>query len=255
MQLMRQQSGFTLIELMISMTIGLIVIAAATTIVVTNMGAQRDSADMISLNQDMRAIANLMTRDIRRAGFLTSEPEDNGALLLANPFFDDSTVGATTDISVLDSGNCLLFSYNRDDDNPPVIDANERLGFRLSGGALQMRTEGTTNEACDTEAEWETISGPRLTFAEITFTPSVQALNVTSMQTDSDNDGVADGDDDGNGLCDATEACQTCVSGESCLYVRSISYTLIGHLNSDSNIEMSLSEVVRIRNDKFVEAL
>lgn len=252
----KPDAGYTLIELLIGSAIGLVIIGAALGLFLTNLRGQADSTKLTRLNQDLRAMMDIMVRDIRRAGFVTSQPTTNQASLQDNPFFEATTAGATTDIAILGGGDCIVYAYNRDDDNPPLVDSNERLGFRLNGNTLQMRKYGSTNENCSTGAEWETITEPEVEITAISFDmPTPTALNSTSMSTDTNGDGCMDGDSNCNEQCDDGEPCLDCVTGQSCLYIRSVDITLSGRLIDDPNVTQSITERVRIRNDKFVASL
>lgn len=255
----RSQHGVTLVELLVGLLVGLVVLGAATSAFLTSIGAQTDNLNLARLNQDMRSMMDIMTRDIRRAGFVTSDPATNNAALRNNPFFS-----ADKDIGVLSGGSCIVYSYNANDDSPPTVNSNEHFGFRLINGELQMRSSGSTNTACD-DGSWETITEPEIIMTDLTFVldgnEDDEGLNATSMATDSNGDGVMDGDtggdlgDSGNGFCDTGEACNTCQSGEACLYVRAVTITLTGQLRDDNTVSQSITQQVRLRNDKFVESL
>ena len=246
----KKQQGVTMIELLVGLLVGLVVLGAATAAFLSSLGAQTDNLGLARLNQDRRSMMDIMTRDIRRAGFVTSDPAKNSAALLNNPFFS-----ADKDIRVLNSGACIVYSYNANDDSPPVVGSNEHFGFRLNGnGVLQMRSSGTTNTSCD-DGTWESITEPEILITDLTFTLSESSLNATSMATDSNDDGVMDGDDNGNGFCDTGEACNTCQSGDACLYVRSVTISLSGEIRSDDTVTQTITQQVRLRNDKFVESL
>jgi len=267
---LKQQAGVTLVELMIGLLVGLIVLAAGTNIFITSIRGQTDNINLTRLNQDMRAMMYIMARDIRRAGFITSDPGTNFAPLQNNPFFN----GLSTDIAVHDGGGCIVYAYNRDDDvnndgvtdeTPSAVDSNERLGFRLSDGVLEMRLSGATNGNC-TDGSWQTITEPEVEITELTFTLTSTPLNVASMATDTDSDGCYDGDDQnsttassscktgnyGNNLCDTGEACNTCTTGQACLYVRNVAISLTGRLRDDNTVVQTITEQVRVRNDKYV---
>jgi type IV pilus assembly protein PilW len=220
-----------------------------------------------------------MTRDIRRAGFVTSDPATNFSMLQNNPFFD-----STNDLAIYtyNSQNCIVYSYNRDEDPdnngvmdevPPAVDDGERLGFRLyTLGKLQMRTSHTTNADC-INGSWQSITEPEVEITTLTFTLTSTPLNVTSMATDTDSDGCMDGDDAdpavasagcvtgdyGNNLCDTGEACNTCTRNGSpdpaCLYVRNVAISLTGRLSDDNTVTQTITEQVRVRNDKFLPAI
>lgn len=259
----KQQAELTLVELMIGLLVGTIIIAGGLRVFTVVIRGQSDNVKLTLLNQDMRAI---MVRDIRRGGFVTSYPENNLSSLKNNPFFDVTTIAATTNIAVHDTGSCLVYSYNRDEEEGNgtaspvgvettlVVDSNERLGFRLSTGELKMRKYGETNEDCGTGSEWESISESEVEITVLEFTVTEKELNVTSMTTDVNPvDGIMDGDDDVDGLCDVGETCTTCVTGESCLIVRNVAITLTGQLSKEPTITQTIKAFVRIRNDKFVE--
>jgi prepilin peptidase dependent protein B len=273
-----RQTGVTLVELMIGLLIGLIIVAGGLSVFSNSVRGQADNIKLSRLNQDLRAMMDIMVRDIRRAGFVTSYPDTNFASLKNNPFFS----GAVNDIAVYDVGRCLVYAYNRDDNDadnnnvvgdietPSTVDSNERLGFRLNNGKLQMRTSGTSNENCS-NGNWQTITEPEVEITGLTFSLTSTALNVTSMDTDTDGDGCYDGDDQnpttaspscktvnfGNNLCDTGESCNTCTRDNSapdpaCLYIRNVAITLTGRLLDDINVTQTITEQVRVRNDKYL---
>ncbi len=287
----KRQTGVTLVELMIGLLIGLIVVAGGLSVFITALKGQADNIKLTRLNQDLRAMMDIMVRDIRRAGFVTSHPDTYIASLQDNPFFDE-----TTDIAVLDydggSQNCILYAYNLDDDPVRVpIDPKERLGFRLnSSGELAMRvSDKLDNTTCNTEPNdrvWERITEPEVEITSLMFTLKSAKLDVSSMSTDSDNDGCYDGDDGddgddqdpitvglscktgtyGNNLCDDLCDDNLCDDkGESCnirigdgrpdharLYVRKVAISLTGRLRDDNAVTQTIAEQVRVRNDKYL---
>jgi prepilin peptidase dependent protein B len=275
--LKNHQNGLTLIELMIGLLVGAIVVAGAITVFSGSVKNSTDNINLTRLNQDLRAMMDMMERDIRRAGYVTSDPAANMSALQNNPFFNSATAGATTDISILAYGgsadNCILYAYNRDSDSPVIVDSNERLGFRLdSGGELDMRRSGTTNANC-TDGSWESITEPEVEITALTFGVVEKVLNVSSMMTDTDNDGCLNGDDQnpaaassscrtgnyGNGFCDSGEDCNTCTRDGSpdpaCLYIRTLTIMLAGRLKDDNTATQTITEQVRIRNDKYLAAV
>lgn len=266
----KQQAGVTLVELMIGLLVGLIVIAAGMNIFITSIRGQTDNINLTRLNQDMRTMMDIMERDIRRAGFVTSAPDTHIASLQDNPFFD-----TTTDIAFYDtngSKSCIVYSYNYDEstDDEGLIDveSTDRFGFRLgTDGKLDMRRYGTTNANC-TDGSWQNITEPEVEITALTFTLTTATLNVTSMVNDddgdgnvetSDTDGIPYGDDNGNGICDTGEVCNTCTRDGSpdpaCLTVRNVAISLTGRLRDDNAVTQTITEQVRVRNDKFLSAI
>jgi prepilin peptidase dependent protein B len=239
----KQQTGLSLIELMIGLLVGLVIVAGGLSVFVTSVRGQADNIKLSRLNQDMRAMMDIMVRDIRRAGFVTDDPQTNWTSLQDNPFF-----GATTELAIYDS-TCIVYAYNRDNDSPPAVDGNEHLGFRLNdGGELEMRSSGTTNENCD-DGVWESITESEVEINGLAFDLTSTPLNVSSMI-----DGTGDANSDG--ICDSGETCNTCTRDGSpdpaCLDVRNVTITLTARLRDDNTVTQTITEQVRVRNDKYL---
>ncbi len=72
--LIKKHTGLSLIELLIGIIVGIIVMAGA---IKTFTGSSKSGSDNIKineLNQDLRSMMDIMTSEIRRAGFVTSLP-------------------------------------------------------------------------------------------------------------------------------------------------------------------------------------
>lgn len=282
----RHQTGFTLIELLIGGTLGLIVAAGAISLFVIGLQGQGNNVKLARLNQDLRAMMDIMTRDIRRAGFVTSNTNNTDEL--KNNIFFSTASGSSTDLRIYagdfttlvttpgSPGPCIVYAYNENDDNPPTVDAGERYGFRRNAtdGLVEMRTGTTThNDDCN-DGTWGNTTEPEVEITVLEFRLSESTLDVTSMSTDTDGDGCLDGDDAnpttasstcktakyGNGLCDTGESCNTCTRDGSppdpaCLYIRTVGITLTGRLRDDTSITQTITEQVRVRNDKFLDAI
>jgi type IV pilus assembly protein PilW len=242
-----KQSGMTLIELMIGLVVGLVVIGGALTLLLTSLNNQKSHNQVVRLNQDMRAIMDLMVRDIRRAGFATDNPASNASSLLANPFFvhtgasttDLSIINTSTDsLTVLDgTGNCILYAYNRDyaGEVPPAVANNERFGFLKEGDDVYIRVSGASNSVseCDTSvasSEWYLMNSSVIEFINLEFEVSSDLYNATTAST----------------------ASGSCVDDDSCLIVRTVKVDMTARVEDEPALLQTLTETVRIRNDKFV---
>ena len=64
-----QQSGFTLIELMVGMVIASIVVAAAFSLLTTTSKAMRANEQIVDTQQNARMAMELLAKDLKRAGF------------------------------------------------------------------------------------------------------------------------------------------------------------------------------------------
>ena len=63
-----RHSGFTLVELMVSMVLGLIIIGGATGVILANRQSYRTNEGLSQLQESARTAFELMARDIRQAG-------------------------------------------------------------------------------------------------------------------------------------------------------------------------------------------
>jgi prepilin-type N-terminal cleavage/methylation domain-containing protein len=131
----KSQAGLTLIEMMIALLIGLIITAGVLTIFVSNIKSSTENTKMIRMNQQLRSTMNLMTDELRRAGYSSSQSE------LQNVGGALNYVGAT---------QCLRYSYAEPDGSfknhafelaNGVIYWRENAGKDCSEGGIQPLTD------------------------------------------------------------------------------------------------------------------
>lgn len=239
---MKEQKGYTLIELMIATAIGLIVVGATISIYTTAVGSSSNTIKSARLNHDLEAVMALMINDIKRAGYW------NGAVVGVdsrnNPF-----TAAATNINVPIS-TCILYSYDADDDG--IVDANEYYGFRLSNNTLNMRRNGTTTNSadCSDGTTWESfIDNTQLTITELqfSFVPVTGLLPATSrclnITTDTVTDAAACATDTTN--CTATTPCNIAQK-------RVVNIRLSGQVTSDTSVTKTLNGTVEVRNNRLL---
>lgn len=142
----RHQLGLSLVEMMVGIAVGLFVVAAAATVVATQLAENRRLMLETQLNQDLRAAMDIVTREIRRAGYIAnstslvwSESAPNPAAN-ANLSFVPDTASPTTS---------LQFSYERAPTRSGPFgfqyDGASKLSSRLLfGGGWQELTDSTT---------------------------------------------------------------------------------------------------------------
>ena len=63
------QTGFGLVEMMVSTTISLIILAGASTVMLSSLTSNRDNIRMARLDQELRQTMTMLSRDLRRATF------------------------------------------------------------------------------------------------------------------------------------------------------------------------------------------
>jgi prepilin peptidase dependent protein B len=210
--------GLTLVELLVSLAIGLLVLTAVLSFNINSLRTNRATLQNSRLNQELNGAMEMMVRDIRRAGYwgLSHSAIGNASIYTANPFISD--LGGTNGGINTSTAGCILFRYDRDDDGSLADPSSERAGFRLSGGAVQMMTTASSTAHTCTGGTWESITDNKL--SEVTGLTFVK-----------------------------THTSFTASSGVVC--TREIAITLTGRLVSDTSISQSLSQVVRVRADWY----
>ena len=131
------QKGMSMIELMISIALGLLVLAAATAMTVSSMVSNTDTLASARLNQDLDSVVQVMVNEIRRAGY-------SGGVF---DFLDNE------DINIV-SNSCVLYSYDADNDGS--LETTEKFGFKfvLVNEEIQMRTNCAASAvACATDCD------------------------------------------------------------------------------------------------------
>jgi len=243
---MKKQNGYTLIELMIAIALGLIVVGATIAIYISAVGSSSSTIKSARLNHDLEAVMALMISDIKRSGYW------GGAVVGVdsrnNPF-----TAAATNINIPIS-TCILYSYDADGDG--AVDDNEHYGFRLIDNTLKMRKTGaTTNSADCSDGAWdEFIDGNQLTITALNFSlapvaaatpfPALSAasrcLNIT---TDTVTNAADCADDATN--CTAATPCNIAQK-------RVVNIQLSGRLTSDTAVTKTLSGTVEVRNSRLL---
>jgi type IV pilus assembly protein PilW len=157
-----KQAGLSMIELMISITVGLIVVSGVIGMFVSTVTSNAENLKMTRLNQELRAVMDVMVRDIRRAGYRG----DSTTATTPNPFTSTANGDDLTARTVNVANDCISFTYDSTAlDSPPVtvgvVDNADRFGYRrgLVGavGVIQSRNGGAGATDC-AAGTWSDLS-------------------------------------------------------------------------------------------------
>lgn len=226
------QRGMSIVELMVGIALGLFLVAGASTLFVSHLGNSRRMLQEARVNQDLRAAADLISRDLRRAGYWGNAIA--GTVVAA---------GATTTtpnpyVAVTDNAGLqkIEYQYSRDVVEDGVIVGNEYGGIqRTNGGVIQMKINNA----------WQPVTDPN--------TINVSALTIVPTETPVDaRDSCA------TACCsDADVALGTCAvrniaAGAVCpqVTVRRYRLTLTAAAATDPTVRRTLTTSVRVRNDE-----
>lgn len=215
------QKGLSLVELMVGIAVGLFVVAAATTVVATQLSDNRRLLTEVQVQQDLRATADIITRELRRAGSWPSLIE--GAA--AGTWREGSEPAANTnleDFSVI-SGSSSTIRFKSSSRSQG---ADGPYGFRLSNCVISSwLTPDTTQQLTDPN----TVCIKKF---EITERP---ASNITIP------------------CAKPCPASATYVGNQYCwptIKVRTLLVIITGEAVSDSSVQRTVTSEVRLRNDE-----
>jgi len=138
-QIIIKQSGFTLIELMIGMVIGLIVLSGVLFGYLQIVNATQSTVASTRLNSELSNVSGIIIGELRRSGY--SAATDGGVYQQNVSSID------------LPSASCALYSYDVSENG--VLEASEQRGFMLSNNEI---LRGISVTACDGAAGWSNLT-------------------------------------------------------------------------------------------------
>lgn len=216
------QRGLSIVELLVGVVIALFIVAAGATLLSSHLRENRALLLEARLMQDLRTAADLVARDLRRAGYWGAAIDGvwsaGASGVAANPYAALAPAAAASDAA--------SFRYSRDANENGVVDSNEQFGFRLRNGAIEMQL-GANN--------WQALTDAgTLAITAFTVTPTVQSVSLDTF-------------------------CATpCPPGATACppqqLVRSLALTVTGRLAADASVVRSVRAAVRLRNDVVVGA-
>lgn len=99
--------GFTLIEMMVAIAVSLILIGAVLALVVAVLQSNAENLSVTRLTQELRAVALITGKEIRRAGYIVNSRDT-----IPNVTFADPLASLTAPlIEVNDDQNCIRVGY------------------------------------------------------------------------------------------------------------------------------------------------
>ena len=229
----RKSLGFSLIELMIAITAGLIVTGAVTVFAVSTGKSTSANIRATRVAQDMRSALNLIEREIRRSGF------DERAI---NWVGSCQSVTGTCPLSaftsvVISNPSCIIVSYDSASNaSPGTRGAGQYHGFRLKPntrpGVVQANLTENPPDCSSASSAWQDVTNSDVS--------DITALSFTDLSTvtSTDPDWIKSGG---------------CVRSSIGLYayVQDVGVMMTGKWIDGSVVtSRTLKEAVRVRNDR-----
>ncbi|MEK6748692.1 MAG: prepilin-type N-terminal cleavage/methylation domain-containing protein [Pseudomonadota bacterium] len=164
----RNQTGLSLIELMLAMAMGVTLLLGVSQVFSSAVGANTEALRLTHVTQEVRAASNLIVSELRRAGYWL------GAQTVA--------VGTAIPYGVYQvNATCVLYSYD------DVLTALPYRGFRLEGGAIKWMRSATLNlNECTapTLASWTEITETAsVNVTALAFADKSACVNITTFAT------------------------------------------------------------------------
>ena len=256
----RWSKGFTLVELMVGLVVGLIAVGTITALYITVIRGAAFATAEARLIQETRIAMDFMAADIRRAGFShPSHIESRNGRPPLNPFMTTETSPSgenfpdgVRDIRILNVGSsCVMLSYDPTYSYDPGIDADWPgdegrqyvFGYRLIGNQLEMLSDpsGDVNSTADCSgsppapARWVPLTDPETT--------RIQDLSfdlVTECFAFSNSD-------------DEVPCPETFSEGEVGIESRRVRIRLRGDHATNPDVSVSFDETVGVKNNRIFD--
>ena len=167
MQIHRSQRGFSLIELMISLVVGLIVSGAAVALVASIIKSNSDTVRATRLTQELRATVEVIAREVRRARSV-SDPIDNVSRSALTQVRACNTVDVST-------AGCVTYGYDCSVTAGVTTGTFNAVG--LAGGKVYLKTSNAAAPACPTTADIQ-ISSNAVNISALTFTKASDRVTI-----------------------------------------------------------------------------
>lgn len=218
----RRQRGITLVELMVGITVGMFVVAATTMLASSQLGSNRRLITETQLQQDIRATADIITRDIRRAGAVGLRATDSAIYIWTpangtTPANDAQPNGLS---SLVLGASSIEFQAQRS------LGSAGPYGYKLQDGAIKTQL----TDEYGAPAGWQTLTDTNI-------------INVTQFDiTTADQADIA------------IPCAKLCADGtQNCwpvLKVRSIVVQITAKAVNDPSVVRSVRSVAHLQNDQ-----
>lgn len=199
-----KSSGFSLIELMIAMVIGLVVIGSVLSFTLSSLNSNTEYVQSARLSQELRGSMDFVTRELRRSGYdqavSTYTARSTLDALVISPF---SRILITKDLDANGTADdaCTIYAYDRTDNGVGAagvvdLDNAEIRGLRLAKRTVDGLTVGVLEMAQSDTALTPSCSGNAPNYVNYPPTCSSsgwcalsdpRVINITSFELDDSN--------------------------------------------------------------------
>jgi type IV pilus assembly protein PilW len=162
--LVTRNRGFTLIELMVTLVLALVVLGGVMGVFISTYRANSQNIKAIRLNEEMRAVMVLMSRDVRRAGVRSFNWSATNVNWFSTYVFAAKPPNwVISQYTAMPANSCVRFTYDANNDN--ILDDRDRFGYRLGTNASGQRVVQTYNHVAN---EWKCLSSSATAWQPVT---------------------------------------------------------------------------------------
>lgn len=209
----RRQRGISLVEMLVGITVGLFVVVGAAKLLVDYLINSRQVLLETRVNQDLRVAADVVVRDLRRAGYWSNSLSGATWPAATNPFRGVTPTGVNV-------ATTATYSY----------ESGAIAGFRLGSATVSGQPVGVI-EAHVGGVTWQQLTDPTsVNITQFDVTPNIQTVSLGTY---------------------CTPVCALGSPGCPTINVRRYDVVISGTAVSDSRVQRQLRERVRVRNDEI----
>jgi type IV pilus assembly protein PilW len=152
MYVRKAHHGFTLIEIMIAISISAVITSAFYQMFFSQQRSYLLQEQVAEMQQNLRTGLYVMVRDIRSAGF---DPDLNGLTRFVTDFAPPNAIFGTDPIDYTVDRNIIAFTTDDDEDGTIDLTRAEMIAYRLNGNTLQRYNVQLDP---DPTQRWETVA-------------------------------------------------------------------------------------------------
>ena len=132
----RLKNGFTLVELMVSMSIGMVILAAVTTTFMSQTRIYNAQEQINEMQQNARGVLDIVSRELKMAGYKPSGGGFNGVTYSTTQLMVQADLDSNGAISTGSTANeQITYAYDS---------ANQRITRAVGSGSAQVLAEHIT---------------------------------------------------------------------------------------------------------------
>jgi prepilin-type N-terminal cleavage/methylation domain-containing protein len=138
----RPARGFTLVELMVALVVGLLVMLAAVAFITALMRSHTEDLRVTRLTQEVRALSEVISREVRRARFV-ADPIGlvaQGSAAAGNDLLEARDAATNAPVVPGSEGDCIVLTYDEPPDPPAIGTLVSRAIYRGADGRVYLNS-------------------------------------------------------------------------------------------------------------------